>query len=45
MIKANSIYVLQGMIDYLKDAVLIRIFYDEYVDRGSSIAEMAKMPR
>ena len=34
-----------GMIDYLKDAVLIRIFYDEYVDRGSSIAEMAKMPR
>ena len=34
-----------GMIDYLKDAVLIRIFYDEYADRGSSIAEMAKMPR
>ena len=34
-----------GMIDYLKDAVLIRIFYDEYADRGSSIADMAKMPR
>ncbi|MBQ8969619.1 MAG: DUF4956 domain-containing protein [Bacteroidaceae bacterium] len=34
-----------GMIDYLKDAVLIRIFYDEKADRGSSIAEMSKMPR
>ena len=34
-----------GMIDYLKDAVLIRIFYDERADRGSSIAEMSKMPR
>ena len=34
-----------GMIDYLKDAVLIRIFYDEMADRGSSIAEMSKMPR
>lgn len=34
-----------GMIDYLKDAVLIRIFYDDRADRGSSIAEMSKMPR
>ncbi len=34
-----------GMIDYLKDAVLIRIFYDNPADRGSSIAEMSKMPR
>ena len=34
-----------GMIDYLKDAVLIRIFYDEKMDRGSSIAEVTKMPR
>ena len=34
-----------GMIDYLKDAVLIRVFYDDRADRGSSIAEMSKMPR
>ncbi|MBP5381600.1 MAG: DUF4956 domain-containing protein [Bacteroidaceae bacterium] len=34
-----------GMIDYLKDAVLLRIFYDDDMDRGSSIAEMMKMPR
>ena len=34
-----------GMIDYLKDAVLIRIFYDEFADRGSSIAEINRMPR
>ena len=34
-----------GMIDYLKDAVLLRIFYDDDMDRGSSIAEMIKMPR
>ena len=34
-----------GLIDYLKDCVLIRIFYDEPVDRGSSIAEVIRMPR
>jgi hypothetical protein len=34
-----------GMIDYLKDAVLIRIFYNEAMDRGSSIAEVSRMPR
>ena len=34
-----------GMIDYLKDSVLIRIFYDEACDRGSSIADLARMPR
>ena len=34
-----------GMIDYLKYAVLLRIFYDDDSDRGSSIAEMIKMPR
>lgn len=34
-----------GMIDFLKDAVLIRIFYDEKADRGSSIAEINRMPR
>lgn len=34
-----------GMVDYLKDSVLIRIFYDEECDRGSSIADLARMPR
>ena len=34
-----------GMIDYLKDAVLIRIFYNNDADRGSSIAEVNRMPR
>ena len=34
-----------GMIDYLKDAVLIRIFYNNEADRGSSIAEVNRMPR
>ena len=30
---------------WLKDACLIRIFYDEPADRGNSIEEMTKMPR
>ena len=34
-----------GTIDFLKDACLIRIFYDEPVDRGNSIEEISKMPR
>jgi len=34
-----------GTIDFLKDACLIRIFYDEPADRGNSIEEMTKMPR
>lgn len=34
-----------GVIDFLKDACLIRIFYDEPIDRGNSIEEMTKMPR
>ena len=34
-----------GMIDYLKDAVLIRIFYDDVNDRGSSVAGIMRMPR
>ena len=32
-------------VDFLKDACLIRIFYDEPADRGNSIEEMTKMPR
>lgn len=34
-----------GLVDFLKDACLIRIFYDEPEDRGNSIEEMTKMPR
>ena len=34
-----------GTIDFLKDACLIRIFYDHPADRGNSIEEMTKMPR
>jgi hypothetical protein len=34
-----------GIVDFLKDACLIRIFYDEPSDRGNSIEEMTKIPR
>ena len=34
-----------GTIDFLKDACMIRVFYDEPGDRGSSIEGMIKMPR
>ena len=34
-----------GMVDFLKDSCLIRIFYDEPMDEGSSIAKMARLPR
>jgi len=34
-----------GLVDFLKDACLIRIFYDEPKDRGNSIEGMTKMPR
>lgn len=34
-----------GMVDFLKDSVLIRIFYKEPMDEGSSIAGMGRMPR
>ena len=34
-----------GMIDFLKDSCLIRIFYDNPADRGNSLQEMTKMPR
>ena len=34
-----------GLIDFLKDACLIRIYYDEPIDRGNSIEEITKMPR
>lgn len=34
-----------GTIDFLKDSVLIRIFYDDPADKGSSIQNMARPPR
>lgn len=34
-----------GTLDFLKDSALVRIFYDEPMDQGSSIESMAKMPR
>lgn len=34
-----------GTIDFLKDSCMIRIFYDAEADRGSSIQEMARMPK
>jgi len=34
-----------GTLDFLKDSALIRIFYDEPSERGSSVEEMTKMPR
>ena len=34
-----------GTIDYLKDSVLIRIFYDEPLDQGSSMESMTRLPR
>lgn len=34
-----------GMIDYLKDSCLIRIYYDEPIDRGNSIEQLKKMPK
>ena len=34
-----------GLVEFLKDACLIRIYYEEPVDRGNSIEEMTKRPR
>ncbi len=34
-----------GTIDFLKDSVILRIFYDEDADRGSSIQAMGRMPK
>ena len=34
-----------GMVDFLKDCVLIRVYYDEPQDRGSSLDQIEKMPR
>lgn len=34
-----------GAVDFLKDSCLIRIYYDEPLDRGSSVEQLTKMPR
>ncbi|MBR1682390.1 MAG: DUF4956 domain-containing protein [Bacteroidaceae bacterium] len=34
-----------GMLDYLKDSALIRIFYDDPSDVGNSIARYGRMPK
>lgn len=34
-----------GMIDFLKDSCLIRIYYDDPKDRGNSIEQVTRMPR
>ena len=34
-----------GMLDFLKDSTLIRIFYDDPNDVGNSIARFGRMPK
>ena len=34
-----------GLLDFLKDSALIRIYYDDANDRGSSVEHLTKMPR
>ena len=34
-----------GTIDFLKDSVIIRIYYDEDMDRTSSIEGMGRLPK
>ena len=34
-----------GMLDFLKDSALIRIFYDDPEDVGHSIARFGRMPK
>jgi len=34
-----------GTIDFLKDSVLIRIFYDDPADKGSSMMNVTRLPR
>jgi len=34
-----------GMLDFLKDSCLIRIYYTSTADRGNSLQEITKMPR
>lgn len=34
-----------GTVDFLKDSVLIRIYYDEPMDKGSSMATVTRLPK
>lgn len=34
-----------GMIDYLKDSCIMRIYYDEPKDKGSSIEQIGRLPK
>ncbi len=34
-----------GTVDFLKDSVLLRIFYDEPMDQGSSMSNVTRLPR
>ncbi len=34
-----------GTIDFLKDSVILRIFYDEASDKGSSIQDIGRLPK
>ena len=34
-----------GTVDFLKDSVLIRIFYDEPMDKGSSMMEVTRLSK
>jgi hypothetical protein len=42
-LKINRIEI--GMLDFLKDSALIRIFYDDPEDVGNSIARYGRMPK
>lgn len=46
--KRTGLKILQievGTIDFLKDSVILRIFYDEDSDKGSSIQDMGRLPK
>ncbi|MBQ5721470.1 MAG: DUF4956 domain-containing protein, partial [Bacteroidaceae bacterium] len=34
-----------GMIDYLKDSCIMRIYYDEPKDKGNSIEQIGRLPK
>ena len=38
-------HVEVGTVDLLKDCALVRIYYDDPMDRGSSVEDIIKMPR
>lgn len=42
-LKINRVEV--GTIDFLKDSCIVRIYYENEMDRGSSIQELGRMPK